>query len=171
MAEGVRISVEARSGEARCPYCHQELPADEREVCGGCATPYHAECLRELGRCALPGCLAPVVPRRGGRRERQRRRRARQAVARATGRPREHGGPGEQSLEPIPVSCAVYSVVWAVYLLVAALVFPAYLSSDLPTMLRALVFYQGMKWIGLGLAALFPLILWLMWWEARRGSR
>lgn len=168
MAEGVRISVEARSGEARCPYCHQELPGDEREACEGCATPYHAECLRELGRCALPGCLAPVPPR-GGRRARQRRRRARQAAARARARPEEQAGTTRQA--GIPITCLAYLAAWALYLLAAAVAFPAYLSSDLPTMLRALAFYEVMKPFGVWLAIPGPLVLWLMVREEARGSR
>lgn len=44
--------------EVRCPYCHAGFEPDATVVsCGGCATVYHRDCLRdELGRCATLGC-------------------------------------------------------------------------------------------------------------------
>jgi len=39
----------------RCPYCHDDLEG-RLLACETCATPLHAECCRELGRCTTIGC-------------------------------------------------------------------------------------------------------------------
>jgi hypothetical protein len=54
-----RVEVHARSREAadRCPYCHDLMDVDPREVlCGACGTRHHAACVDELGRCTVLGC-------------------------------------------------------------------------------------------------------------------
>ncbi|MBL4844156.1 MAG: hypothetical protein JKY65_01410 [Planctomycetes bacterium] len=56
-----------KCGAPRCPYCHDQLSSAEAETtCGECSTRHHAECIRELGRCATYGCseslIVPLVP-------------------------------------------------------------------------------------------------------------
>jgi hypothetical protein len=63
----MRVTVSAsRAADWRCPYCHAHLAREgaTAAVCGGCRTPYHADCLRELGRCGLLGCARPLAPAR-----------------------------------------------------------------------------------------------------------
>lgn len=53
-----KLRARRREGETSCPYCHGELGAEDQVVaCGGCATVYHSDCLRdELKGCATLGC-------------------------------------------------------------------------------------------------------------------
>lgn len=43
-------------GDARCPYCHDQVTAGEARTCGGCKTTLHAECADELTKCPTMGC-------------------------------------------------------------------------------------------------------------------
>jgi hypothetical protein len=54
----MKLRARPRTGESQCPYCHDGFAKEERVVsCGGCATVYHADCLRdELRSCATLGC-------------------------------------------------------------------------------------------------------------------
>jgi len=54
-----------RAREAtRCPYCHDRLGLEtlEEQPCPACGAVHHAECLRELLRCAAIGCERPLDP-------------------------------------------------------------------------------------------------------------
>lgn len=44
--------------DQRCPYCHDhlEVQVEAAITCPACGTEHHAECVRELGRCATMGC-------------------------------------------------------------------------------------------------------------------
>ena len=71
------LSLRSRDAAERCPYCHDELLADEAlakgaaEVarCDACQTVHHQACLEELGRCTVLGCgeaAAPASPAAAG---------------------------------------------------------------------------------------------------------
>ncbi|MEZ6188196.1 MAG: hypothetical protein R3F62_24705 [Planctomycetota bacterium] len=56
-----RVHVHPRSDTQRCPLCHQEV-SGRSCPCPVCATRYHLECTRELGRtCAVLGCQGKLL--------------------------------------------------------------------------------------------------------------
>lgn len=61
-----RVSATERSAPATsattCPYCRTPVD-DDPDECPVCATPHHAECLREHGRCTVLGCRGRPRPR------------------------------------------------------------------------------------------------------------
>jgi len=48
-----RAAVQVRR---RCPFCHDAIEAEALVVCATCATPHHATCFGQHGRCSLLGC-------------------------------------------------------------------------------------------------------------------
>ncbi len=50
-----------RSQRERCAICHDTL-GEQETACAGCGSKTHADCRRELGRCATLGCAAEVAP-------------------------------------------------------------------------------------------------------------
>lgn len=50
------LSARPRPGLLRCAWCHDLLVSGEGEVCAGCATWLHAECVLEASRCPTLGC-------------------------------------------------------------------------------------------------------------------
>lgn len=57
-----RVQVNARQAPQRCPLCHQSV-SGRSCACPVCATRYHVECTRELGRtCAVLGCEDRLAP-------------------------------------------------------------------------------------------------------------
>jgi hypothetical protein len=44
------------TGDARCPYCHDELGTAGTTSCSRCGTLHHTDCFAELGRCATFAC-------------------------------------------------------------------------------------------------------------------
>jgi hypothetical protein len=61
-----QLRAREREGRAVCAYCHDLLGAEPTR-CGGCGAEYHADCRRELGRCATVGCAASAAPPRVAR--------------------------------------------------------------------------------------------------------
>lgn len=54
----VEVSVAAKETAQRptCPYCRDTIAEADQAACEGCATPHHAGCLSELGKCTVRGC-------------------------------------------------------------------------------------------------------------------
>ncbi len=53
IGEGVRTAVPVAIA---CTYCKGSLGGGERVHCASCLAPYHVDCWREHGRCAVAGC-------------------------------------------------------------------------------------------------------------------
>lgn len=54
---GEQIAVVARTQEGgRCPYCHDDVEADDREDCARCGAPHHVECMAIHRGCAGFSC-------------------------------------------------------------------------------------------------------------------
>ena len=53
--EGVQLSVRARGGAQRCPYCRDQLSGKVRS-CDACEVMLHMECWDELDVCPAVGC-------------------------------------------------------------------------------------------------------------------
>ncbi|MDC3378957.1 hypothetical protein OAX78_01580 [Planctomycetota bacterium] len=51
------LSPRAQAASLRCPLCLDDLQALVAEVCAGCGTAHHTVCARELGGCAVLGCM------------------------------------------------------------------------------------------------------------------
>lgn len=54
----VSVQPRGRPGST-CIYCRDAV--EEPATCAGCQATYHAACLRELGRCATPGCAVAAA--------------------------------------------------------------------------------------------------------------
>lgn len=54
--EKTLIKARLKSPDTSCPFCREAV--DEETSCGSCGTPFHGDCLSELGRgrCPTIGC-------------------------------------------------------------------------------------------------------------------
>lgn len=53
----VRVDpAEAKDGDVRCPYCHDDLGSDGLVTCARCEARQHSDCYEAHGRCAVFGC-------------------------------------------------------------------------------------------------------------------
>lgn len=60
-----RARVRPRSGESRCPFCHdQDVKGNPVIICPGCGAVCHVECVLEVGGCPVMGCGARLVENR-----------------------------------------------------------------------------------------------------------
>jgi len=54
----MKLRLQEHAPPAQCAYCHSKL--HEAVECLSCGAAYHADCARELGQCAVMGCVEQV---------------------------------------------------------------------------------------------------------------
>jgi hypothetical protein len=53
----VKLTERTRSGDPRCPFCHDDVDSRSRAwSCPRCGTYHHDGCAVEHGKCAVHGC-------------------------------------------------------------------------------------------------------------------
>jgi hypothetical protein len=54
----LKVKLQEHAPPRQCAYCHSAF--DAAVDCRSCGATYHLECARELGRCAVLGCIETV---------------------------------------------------------------------------------------------------------------